>query len=59
MTWSSNASVTQMAWGQPSPLPASADGGIDFTYQVHQDYPMLVSADRPLLILSSLSEGNP
>lgn len=59
MTWISGASVTKMAWGQPSPQPPSVDNGVDFDFRFHTTYPMLLSEDRPLLMLSSLSEGNP
>ena len=67
-TWSSatasggftqSASFGKVAWAQVSAQPPATDNGVDFELQAHTTYPMLISADRPLLIVSSLSEGSP
>lgn len=52
-------STAQPPWVLPSPQPETTAGGIDFELQFHDDYPMLFSADRPLLFQSSISQGNP
>ena len=59
MTDWSGSSVAQTVWGQAKARPESSDGGIDFEYQLRDTYPMLLSEDRPFLLLSSLSEGQP
>lgn len=57
-TYSSGA-VSRIVWGQTAPQPEATDGGIDFEYQLRGTYPMALSEDRPFLLLSSLSEGQP
>lgn len=57
-TWG-GGSVVRLAWAQPSTQPEGADGGMDFELQARETFPMLFSGDRPLLLLSSLSEGAP
>ena len=57
-TYSSGV-VSRVVWRQVTPQPESSDGGIDFEYQLRDTYPMLLSEDRPFLLLSSLSEGQP
>lgn len=52
-------SVSRIAWGQVRPQPEAADGGIDFEFQFNDTHPMIFSEDRPLLFMSSISEGNP
>lgn len=47
------------AWARVHPQPTASDGGIDFEYQVRREGPILLSADRPLTLVSSLSEGQP
>ncbi len=57
-TYSAGA-VSRVNWGQVQPQPAATDNGIDFEYQFRESYPMVLSEDRPFLLLSSLSEGQP
>lgn len=59
MAWSSDASVAGTVWGITRPQAASADGGVDFEYQFRDTGHGIFSEDRPLLFLSSLSEGSP
>ena len=57
MTWTSAASVSRLAWGQVTPI--RGPDGVDFVLEFSDAAPMLLSADRPLLCLSSISQGNP
>ncbi len=59
MPWSSDASVAQVAWGIPRPQADSATDGQDFEFQFRDTGYGIFSDDRPLLFVSSLSEGNP
>lgn len=58
MTWAKQSSAT-VAWSQVHPQRASSDGGIDFELQFRKDGPVLFTNDRPLLFVSSISEGQP
>lgn len=58
MTWSAVTFTTKI-WGMVSRQSASADGGVDFEYRLHETYPWLLSEAAPLRITSTLSEGAP
>ena len=57
-TYSAGA-VSRVVWGAVAPQPAGTDNGVDFEYQLRESYPMILSEDRPFLLVSSLSEGQP
>ena len=46
-------------WAQVHAQPAGSDNGVDFGFEVRKDGPVIVSQDRPLDLVSSLSEGQP
>lgn len=56
MAWTSVTAST-VGWAMPTPIVDGAD--VDFQLRFHQTYPMLLRSDRPLLMQSSLSEGQP
>ena len=58
MTWGKLSNAT-LAWAQVHAQPAPSDGGIDFELQFRKDGPVLFTNDRPLLFMSSISEGQP
>lgn len=57
-TYSAGA-VSTVAWGPARAQPAGTDGGIDFEYQLRNEGYFPVLDDRPLPLVSSLSEGSP
>lgn len=60
MPWDSSASVAQTVWGIPRTQRGSDDPyGQDFEFQFRDEGYGVFSDDRPLLFLSSLSEGAP
>ena len=60
MPWSSDASVAGTVWGIARPQRGSDDRyGQDFEFQFRDAGYGVFSDDRPLLFLSSLSEGSP
>lgn len=60
MPWASDASVAGTVWGIARPQRGSDDPyGQDFEYQFRDEGHGVFSDDRPLLFLSSLSEGAP
>jgi hypothetical protein len=58
MTWAKQSTAT-VAWAQVHPQPVVSDGGVDFELQFRKDGPVLFTNDRPLLFMSSISEGSP
>lgn len=60
MPWVSSASVAGTVWGIPRTQPGTDDPfGQDFEFQFRDEGYGVFSDDRPLLFLSSLSEGAP
>jgi hypothetical protein len=56
MAWTTQTAST-VGWAMPAPIK---DGNeVDFQLRFRQTYPMLLRSDRPLLMQSSLSEGQP
>jgi hypothetical protein len=58
MTWGRQSFAT-IAWAQVKPIRPGSDGGVDFELQVRREGPVLLAADRPLVLVSSFSEGQP
>lgn len=59
LTWQKSDTEGNPVWALPSPQPEAADGGVDFELRFREASPMVFSETRPLLFMSSLSEGMP
>ena len=55
--WVSSQSVARLAWEQVTPVTSTT--GVDFVLAFSEPFPMLLSEDRPLRMVSTLSQGNP
>jgi len=59
-TWgATSVAVSPPPWAVLSSLTTSVDVGVDFVLRVHDEIPMYVSADRPLVVRDVQPEGSP
>ena len=56
MTWVTQTAST-VAWAMPTSIVTGNE--VDFQLRFRNVYPMVMRDDRPLLMQSSLSEGQP
>jgi hypothetical protein len=57
MAWTSQT-ASLVGWAMPTPIVVEYPD-VDFQLQFRTTYPMLLRSDRPLLMQSILSEGQP
>jgi len=59
VSWTtSTVAVVPPAWGHLTSV-VSTDDGVDFRLALSQDFPMYLSADRPVVIYDIHPEGTP